>query len=232
MPAGLSSVLRRHRRGAVWTPILLPNLVLWLPAPSITGLDNNDPVGTAWLDLSGNGYNATVVGGSPTYKTNQQNGLPGVSFDGNDEMKSVFTTLSQPFTVYWVGNTVWGGSAQVVFDSESCTSQSVIRRFSATQYTITPPTDIFTSAADDNWHIVGGIWNGASGSARFDGTAKAENTGTSTLTSGLQIGAQCNDASFQVGVTGEIVVTSDAISADNITLLEHYFSAEWAIGAL
>ena len=73
---------------------------LWYKADAITGLVNNDPVGT-WADSSINLENLAqaVAGNKPTYLTNQLNSLPVVSLDGsNDKMSissQVFNAISK-----------------------------------------------------------------------------------------------------------------------------------------
>lgn len=54
-----------------------PQNVLWLQATDFSG--------STWTDLSGNKNDATVVGGSPSKVSNELNGEPTVSFDGDDE---------------------------------------------------------------------------------------------------------------------------------------------------
>src|SRR3990167_5696375 len=54
-----------------WAPTDLSNLLLWLDASQITGLNDGDAV-ASWTDLSGNGNHATqsTAAAKPTYKTN------------------------------------------------------------------------------------------------------------------------------------------------------------------
>ena len=68
-----------------FSPRDVSNLILWLDASAITGLNNNDPVAT-WSDRSGNGNDATQATATnrPLYKTNIVNGKPVVRFDGVD----------------------------------------------------------------------------------------------------------------------------------------------------
>lgn len=77
--------------GMGWNPSQLDKLGFWLdPTDVVSGAEpsDNDPVGT-WQDLSGNGYDFTEATNKPTYKTNIQNGLPMVRFDGtNDNLQS------------------------------------------------------------------------------------------------------------------------------------------------
>lgn len=62
-------------------------------ASKITGLSDNDPVAT-WADLrGGNSFTQSTADYKPLYKTNIQNSLPGVLFDGSND----FMTLSYTF---------------------------------------------------------------------------------------------------------------------------------------
>jgi hypothetical protein len=62
----------------------------WWKADSLS-LNDNDQVAT-WADSSGNGKDLLQPDGSykPTYKVNQQGVLPGVSFDGTENMSVDF----------------------------------------------------------------------------------------------------------------------------------------------
>ena len=64
----------------------IPDLVGWWDASQMAGFSDSDQVAN-WPDLSGNGYDATASGASrPRYLSNILNGLPGLEFDGNDNM--------------------------------------------------------------------------------------------------------------------------------------------------
>jgi PKD repeat protein len=78
-------------------PSDVPDLLMWLEADAITGLNNGDPVST-WPDASGNGQNATQSTSSkrPIYRTNQVNGLPAVEFDASDD--GMWTSADSPTT--------------------------------------------------------------------------------------------------------------------------------------
>jgi len=56
----------------------------WWPVDQITGLEDDDPIGTL-PDQSGNGFDATQETGvrKPTYKTNEANGRPVARFTGD-----------------------------------------------------------------------------------------------------------------------------------------------------
>jgi hypothetical protein len=77
---------------APFTPLKIPNLVLWFDASRITGLNDSDPL-TQWDDGSGLSNHATqaTAGNKPLYLTAQVNGRPAVSFDGTNDFLSIST---------------------------------------------------------------------------------------------------------------------------------------------
>jgi hypothetical protein len=60
----------------------------WLEADAITGLSNGDKVET-WTDQSANGWDGfqNTSGLRPTYKSDTRNGLPGVTFADQNQIK-------------------------------------------------------------------------------------------------------------------------------------------------
>lgn len=82
----------RQKVGGSWTPLDLPGIKMFLYAPDIEGLSNDDAV-ASWADMN----NAITVsqataGKRPLYKTSVLNGLPVVRFDGTDD-ELITTTL-------------------------------------------------------------------------------------------------------------------------------------------
>lgn len=75
-------ILRSRIPSIIQSPEDLPGLACDLDASRLVGLVNNDPV-ASFTDFSGVGAHGTAAGAArPTYKTNIQNGLPGVLYDG------------------------------------------------------------------------------------------------------------------------------------------------------
>lgn len=86
----------------VFSPRDSAGLLLWLKADTLSlTLANSDPIST-WFDASGNVNNATqTLTNRPLFKTNIQNGLPCVRFDGsNDYMNLAGISSTLPFTVF------------------------------------------------------------------------------------------------------------------------------------
>jgi len=71
-------------------PTDIPNLILWLDGADPNGTGVQPANGTAiatWTDKSGQGNNVTQSTGAnqPLFQTNQQNGKPGLTFDGSND---------------------------------------------------------------------------------------------------------------------------------------------------
>jgi hypothetical protein len=91
---------------AAFSPPDLGGLKIWLKADGLTGLSDNDPVST-YTDFSGQGHNfAQITTFRPLYKVGIQNGLPGVLWDGADDLMEggdlslVFPTAATLFIVF------------------------------------------------------------------------------------------------------------------------------------
>lgn len=82
------------------------------PAGTISDGDNVGSAGDHWLDLSGNGRDASDLGGIiltlPTYETNEVNGLPVVRFDALGEQLAFPELVVNDFTIITVGRTTVG----------------------------------------------------------------------------------------------------------------------------
>ena len=89
------------------------NLMLWLDAKDINGdgnTNNNPSNGAAvaqWRDKSGNGYHAAQSNASkqPSYQATGFNGMPGVDFDGANDILALPSTSSvNQFTAFFMWN--------------------------------------------------------------------------------------------------------------------------------
>lgn len=113
----------------IYSPKEISGLQLWLDASTINQAD-----GTAvasWSDLSGNAYDAAqaTTASQPTYKTNIQNGLGVVRFDGVDDFLSLSTGLgmfnSVPgATVIVVGRYAFDSTSDISFSASVGISSS------------------------------------------------------------------------------------------------------------
>jgi hypothetical protein len=84
-------------KSSTFVPPQLGSLFLWLKPESLT-LNDNDPLGV-WPNSNGPAHTMTGVAGTK-FRTNQQNGLPGIEFDGIDDAVTSVTPAVPATTEY------------------------------------------------------------------------------------------------------------------------------------
>jgi hypothetical protein len=227
--------------GEPFSPLDLPNLAAWYDASKITGLSDGAAVET-WEDSSGNGNDVTqgTADERPTYQTSILNGLPVVRFDGIDDILSVFATLAgaQPYTVYAV---VAHRSGSVTSNEGFCGGYAAlpylfVRQLATDAFAIFAGTIANGPNSDTDFHVFGGLFDGASSILDLDGSETVVNAGTSAFGAEFSIGGY-------TAVTGppgdpfehsdsdvaELVVCSGGLTADERTTLRNYFTNKYAL---
>ncbi|MCK5564502.1 MAG: hypothetical protein KAJ07_04595 [Planctomycetes bacterium] len=246
MNAALLSKSHRRRLGGVFSPLDL-SPALWLDASDITTLftdsakttpvtSDGDVVG-AWADKSVNGRDVlqTVTAKKPLYKTGIQNGLASILGDGVDDCLSTASvaTATTPFLMY-VARPLSGVSGEYVHDGKSTVSfGGFVSSYASPNVVIkmiTGPlaaqTVVMSDAAFSNYVF---RKNGASSYYRKDGTQTniVADMGTTEI-NGLVLGARGDGTLSTNMYFSEVILFSDAPSADNILLLENYMKTKWA----
>ncbi len=198
---------------------------------------DNDPVGE-WIDQSGNtGRNVVnaTAGKRGTLKTNIQNGLSVVRFDGISQfLASATFTLNQPFTRVSVfqQRTYVGNSHIFSGFSTNC---------GLYQDGSNPRVSMFAGLGNagsvnvtlNTFHVLVEVFNGASSFSVLDnGTPSATgNPGANNL-SGLTIGAFAGGASGWSAIdVGEVVMYSSALTTGTggpIDVISTYLKNKWA----
>ena len=212
------------------------NLVLWLDANAITGLNNNDPVST-WTDLSPSSNNATQSGGArPTYKTASMNGFPVVSFDGVDDYMNLSSLITPNFSTSIYVTRVNGstGNYQILLKTSShldiANSPTGIwgtyykKWISSNQNLSSTPKILthqeLTSTSQSKIYTNGAI-------------NKIDNNGTSGSASSSTIGSNFSSGSplqFLNGDIAEIIVFNNVTIYDiNLDLVWNYLSSKYNI---
>lgn len=97
-------------------PNAISGLQLWLDADAISGLSDGDTVAT-WADQSGNGNDYTGNNAGITYQTGVLNGLPVVEMHVGGFTGGL--SLVSPFSIFYVGRFIVGGSGHVSVQSSS-----------------------------------------------------------------------------------------------------------------
>lgn len=70
------------------------------------GINLSGGIVTGWEDQSGNGWNLSLTEGDATLNQTALNGMPAVTFDGNDVFESAYN--GEPATIFVVGKTTAG----------------------------------------------------------------------------------------------------------------------------
>ena len=104
------------------------------------------------LDQTGNGYDADAVGG-PTMDADGFNGNPCAVLDGTEDAWEVpsadWDTLTQPFTMYWVGQIDTTGQTQAIQDNRASSDRVVFRITGDDQFASQAPPPETVGPIDD-----------------------------------------------------------------------------------
>jgi hypothetical protein len=238
-------------------PFLPPdvqNLVGFWDASAITGLANDDPCGS-WADRSGLGNTVAQTGAAslkPTYKTNQQNGLPALSFDGGDNLScdavaAYFTGEDKPGSCiavvkravtnanHWavtLGPNAPGGVARYFLCAYSSSDAERCERKDDAE---TNAVQLAALGVSTDAHILSVVYGAQTLSVWANNTNKvnaaASNVGVATLDN-FNVGCWLTNTSIQGshnGLIGEILVFKSALSDADRQRIQSYLSAKWGI---
>lgn len=249
---GGSTFFAGTRSGAITNPNTLPNLQVWYDASDITQFKPTNPSDgagiTQWTDKSAAAHNASPSGGGagprPVYKTNIQNSLSVLRFNGTSSNLTInpatWAANLSGFTTYVVAKASSLSGTRTLTSSD----QNGLKIFyDGSHWCVQTSggTGTSTQAGDTTgFHIFGIIYDGSqTGNANrlklrynetedalsFTGTVGAT---TSASTSVLNIGFYNNSEYFS-GDIGEVVYFSKALSGSDIGGIESYLSNKWAI---
>jgi len=235
--------MRRVRRskGAVaagWTPPDILGCVLWLDANKITGLADGAEVLT-WIDASGTGNDATGNSGQvPVYKTNIQNGLPVVRYDGAGDILTITGLGTGSFSG------ISKGTAFVVFSPTSDAEYAVLyfagvntgfwrwgedgngymALFRSARLVGAP-----TAQPTTGWHlhtIRSGPTNGYD--IRRNGSLDVDVAASWGVSTDATLGLEYAGTDL-AGDIGEVILYNDELSDADVATVEAYLSDKWGI---
>lgn len=228
---GSANARRDVVNSSVFTPAAIAGLQAWFKADTLA-LNNDDPV-TTWLDNSVNGRNATqaTAGFKPLYKTNQQNGLPGVLFDGTDDyLATVAFTLNQPLTIFAVlklptaviSDYIWDGSANNACALFQSTAGSG-RMFAGTN----GPT---IALGTTNFRLLTCRYNGAASIFALDGAVDVTGDVGATNMGQISLGVRGNKAGAWTNVIFcEFLVYNAVLSGADEARVKTYLNAKYVL---
>lgn len=235
--------------GSAWNPDLLPGLLIWLSASNVT---HTGSTLTGWPDLSGNGYNCSNISTTaPTYSATGFNGHPGVTFTkANGTACYSSRSLSIPSTgtlsIFVLGSVPSGSTSAsgrlVSLDTTAgqdyqtpaieMDTGGTVGNLSFTSTSNLGNGGSSASFSLNTPYAWGGIIDGANGHMYLNNAEQGSATsfsssvlgGTNCISIGLQQDTCGSPSNGALDATiAEIVVTSNAISSGNRSLLETYF---------
>lgn len=220
--------------GGDWTPAEITT-TLWLDATTIPGLSDNDPVST-WPDESGNSNNCTRSGATrPTYKTNQQDGKPGVLFTTASTTYLDITTgiaATDPWTVICLYKKTSAGGLAAMMGGAGTAPYSWYDYSDANVYVQTS-TNFTTSAIGDNTSFTIGAAranNDATFVVRENGSVVSDSEAAFAEAGNfLYIGRR--NAQYSGMTLLELVFVSSELATSDIEKIEGYLAWKWGLEA-
>jgi len=217
--------------------IVQNGLVLYLDAGNRKSYPGS---GTAWNDLSGNGYTGTLTNG-PTFDGNNGGSI---SFDGVNDYVTTGQTFDSvtPINGFFAGNnTRWSVSSWFRPDTSNATTGTIIGKSGGTGGSATfivweagttlnvrlrgGTTLAITTSMTTDWHDVVVTWDGTTARAYYDGNfINTVAVGTANLQSfPLAVGATSIDSGtsvYMLGRTADLKVYNRPLTAQEV--LQNY----------
>jgi hypothetical protein len=212
---------------ALWTPSLLGSpLKAWYDATELALSDTN-AVAT-WADLSGNSNDITEATNRPTYRTNIQNSLPVVRFDGSNDRLSKTGGLTgitaQPLTFFFAVDS--NTTARRLFNLG--TNVALAHEVAGFRMNAGASLDYAASATTFGVHVC--VYNTTSSIGSRNGTASSVATvSTNNPNGNFSVGSDLGPGNFLNGDFGEIGVIAGAVSTENRQKLEGYLGHKWGV---
>ena len=238
-----------HFNGSSFLPTSISGCSLWLDANDIAtlftdaGTTNVSADGQSvyqWNDKSGNGRNVLQVTAltRPVYKTDVQNSLPSLRFDGTQYIDSSATFASYPITIIGVAkngsttgttrgvasvySSVGGGSRVYMNSSNGLTGNVGLASVTKQNLAITINASIpfvFGVQADAS-----NLYTLLNGTSQTNAHTAA---GTSQIfrAGGYNIN---NGATLLDGYVCEVIIYDSLLSAGNLTSVTSYLNSKWS----
>lgn len=233
-----------------WTPSQLSNKLLWLRAYKIVPkADNTVLVNNDWVDESGKGYNPTVSGTiAPTYRTNQQNGLPAVEYSGSNGFQLASSPSAQEsdfrlstLGIFAAAKKASGSGSTVISKNTTGTGAGGRRKLQtniSTNLTYQSGADgaaITKTATTTNFGIYGVISRSNSDHDLIVNNSLTNSTttldvGTTPNNTRVELGqAFSNGAERLIGITGELLVMGVNPTVTEKDLIMGYMGGVWGV---
>ncbi len=226
-------------------PTSIAGCTLWLPADALTSYSGTVPV-LKWLDLSGNGYDATAPSNQAgIYVATAQNGLSAIAFSGSQFYSSNAPSAMLPFTVFAVVKPsvvpTAGGANLAIFGSQAIGGMELRIDSNGMEALAEGRTSLGTEGtgaiAAGAWVLLAMTYDGSGNYAFYRGNVSNGTTPTKTGTntaaisaSTVAVGQNINNGGegFQ-GQIGEMIQYSGVLSSTNFGQVVSYLKSKWAV---
>lgn len=179
-------------------------------------------------DKSGNAIHLSEATNGPSYKTGIQASKSVGRFDGtNDLLTSAAITVAQPMTIIVAGKITSVASTRRFLDA-NVNRAAIYADFTGNKWGFANFTVQSTAtAADNNWHVHGCVFSGASSTYRLDAAAQTVgNPGVLGLSTTFFLGRD-NAVQFEALDYGELLIYNSALSTPVQQTIEAYLKAKW-----
>lgn len=221
---------RRTKLGAgaalvVYTPPVASPLA-WFDAGT-ESYSNGAAVPTA-TDRSGNARHATGAN-TPDFVTAAINGLPVYRFNGsNDRLQTAVFAMSQPLNLFLVGKSAVNGVNQYFCDDRATANSLAISKSAANALCIVGGVNLTGPALDTSYHIMHGLFSGASSVVRKGGGAGTTGNAGTAAPSGITLGSYAAGVAFVNGDIAEYLLYG-ALTTAQVNTVGNYLSTKYGL---
>lgn len=193
---------------------------------------DGDPVGAA-VNQGSVAYDFLQAGAvtvKPTYKTGIKNGQPVLRFDGGDKIQGAIASVAQPMTVFAVAvDSVAGAVTRFMMETDTGGGRIAVLN-SGGNKSIFAGSLLADGAADTNWNIWTGLFNGASSVLWINGISVASgDAGASATGAAIALGERVTGGSRFIGDIAEFLIYAANLSTADKNQVAAYLSAKFAI---
>jgi hypothetical protein len=230
-------------------PRSIGNLEFWLDASDSSAVTTVSGNVSEWRSKVGTGRNASqgTALNRPVYTTAGRNGRNTITFDGaNDQFATTGLTVSQPFTICWVGisnsNPLAATDLPYICDGLTNSTRVVVNWNGNAVLAQEGRLGMFAGAAIDAgtqpvaynaWSCVSAVFNGSNSRLRANGLQVASGNAGSTGITDLRLGGRFNAgaaaADYFAGDWGAFLVYSAALSNSQCLAVERYLGQLYSV---
>lgn len=189
-----------------------------------------DPIKT-WQDQNSVGISVsqTSLAAKPTFATNTFGSMPGILFDGIDDMIGLSSlAISQPLTIVMVAK-VTANPTGTWIDGNNGGGSTFTITTASNAYSLNAGATLSGGTYNTSAHVLTFVLNGASSIIRVDGTQVASGDAGSNAMTGLYLMATNADANSTAGSIGSVAVYNRALATAELSSLERSLGSRFGI---